>query len=142
MIHHVELWTQDLKTTGRELSVLFEFLGWRVNPQPDWPEGMTFHDPSGSYVVLEQSPAVSGPHDRMKAGMNHLALTINSRERLDDLRRLSSTWGMTELFADSYPHAGGEDYTALYLESSEGFELEIVLEQAGQALDENEDGAS
>jgi hypothetical protein len=32
------------------------------------------------------------------------------------------------MFADRYPHAGGEQHTALYLENSEGFEVEVVVE--------------
>ena len=32
------------------------------------------------------------------------------------------------MFADKYPHAGGPEHTALFLENSEGFEVEIVIE--------------
>jgi len=46
---------------------------------------------------------------------------------LDRLRAESSEHGWHELFADRYPHAGGEDHTALYLENAEGFEIEIVV---------------
>jgi hypothetical protein len=35
--------------------------------------------------------------------------------------------GWHELYADRYPHAGGEQHVALYLESSEGFEVEVVV---------------
>jgi hypothetical protein len=68
----------------------------------------------------------------MRPGINHLAFTCESRELLDRMRAESSAHGWHELFADRYPHAGGEDHTALYLENSEGFEVEVVL-QAGPA---------
>jgi hypothetical protein len=32
------------------------------------------------------------------------------------------------MFADRYPHAGGAGHVALYLENSEGFEVEIVVD--------------
>lgn len=34
--------------------------------------------------------------------------------------------GWNELFAESYPHAGGPQHVALFLENHEGFEVEIV----------------
>lgn len=34
--------------------------------------------------------------------------------------------GWQELFADKYPHAGGPTHTALFLENTEGFEVELV----------------
>ena len=46
---------------------------------------------------------------------------------LDRLRAESSEHGWHEMYADRYPHAGGEQHTALYLENSEGFEIEVVV---------------
>ena len=82
----------------------------------------------GTYVFLERSPdQVDAPYDRMRPGVNHLALTVEDRALLDRIRAESSAHGWHELFADRYPHAGGDDHTALYLESSEGFEVELVV---------------
>ena len=44
------------------------------------------------------------------------------------LRAESTEHGWHEMYADRYPHAGGEQHVALYVESSEGFEVEIVVE--------------
>ena len=41
------------------------------------------------------------------------------------MRAASTEHGWHELFADRYPHAGGEDMVALYVENSEGFEVEL-----------------
>ena len=79
-------------------------------------------------MVLEESPALTGPHDRTRAGLNHLALRATGRILLDAIQRDCSNHGWTELFADKYPHAGGPKHTALFLENSEGFELEIVVD--------------
>lgn len=55
------------------------------------------------------------------------------RARLDALREDASAHGWRELFADRYPHAGGEQHTALFLENAEGFEVEIVVDGEGAA---------
>lgn len=60
--------------------------------------------------------------------MNHLALRAPRRERLDEIRSGCGEHGWRELFADRYPHAGGPQHTALFLENAEGFEVEIVAE--------------
>ncbi|MBM7824826.1 hypothetical protein JOD55_000653 [Arcanobacterium pluranimalium] len=127
-VHHIELWTNDLETTSASFDWLLPLLGWEAQHDPSWPQGRTWHHSSGSYIVLEQSLAVSGLHDRMRAGLNHLALRASDHEQLDQLRANCVAYGWTELFADDYPHAGGPDHTALYIENTEGFELEIVVD--------------
>jgi hypothetical protein len=82
--------------------------------------------PDGTYVIMEHSPDQHGTHDRLRPGINHLATTVGTREELDRMRSESTEHGWHELYADRYPHAGGEDHVALYLESSEGFEVEVV----------------
>ena len=44
------------------------------------------------------------------------------------MRADATAYGWRELFAERYPHAGGDGHTALYLENSEGFEVEVVVE--------------
>lgn len=126
-IHHVELWTTSLAVSGPEFDWLLTTLGWRPEPVAGWESGMMWRAATGEYVVLEESPAVSGGLDRMNAGLNHLALAAASRALLDRLRDDAPAHGWRQLFADRYPHAGGPDSTALYLENSEGFEVEIVV---------------
>jgi len=63
-----------------------------------WAKARTWDHPDGTYIMLEQSP---------------------------DVRDAPQGW--RELFADRYPHAGGPSHTALFLENSEGFEVEIVV---------------
>jgi hypothetical protein len=88
----------------------------------------SWRHPDGTYLHLERSPDQRDePHDRLRPGVNHLALVVDDRSTLDRLRAESSGHGWHELFADRYPHAGGEAHTALFLESSEGFEVEVVL---------------
>lgn len=123
--HHVELWTVDLEAVEEEWRWLLNSLGWRDGDT--WPQGRTWTHPDGTYLVLEQSPDVrDAPHDRLRAGLNHLAVTCPSVGVLDSMRHEAAAHGWRELFADRYPHAGGDSHTALFLENTQGFEVEIV----------------
>lgn len=120
-IHHWDLWVSDPEVAADEWGWLLGELGWAA-------DGTSWVADDGTYVFLERSPdQVDVPHDRMRPGVNHLALTVEDRGLLDRVRAESSAHGWHELFADRYPHAGGDDHTALYLENSEGFEVELVV---------------
>ncbi|WP_336603677.1 GNAT family N-acetyltransferase [Rothia nasimurium] len=122
--HHVELWTESLAVALPSWAWLTQQLGW--TPYQEWPGGISWQAPDGSYLVLEESPDTSGSHDRTHAGLNHLAFTVPSAALLDTLRSEATNHGWSELFADRYPHAGGPDHYALYLENKQGFEVELV----------------
>ncbi len=125
-VHHLDLWVSDPGIAAGEWAWLLGELGWEVAAAEG--ESASWAHPDGTYVFLERSPdLVDEPHDRLRPGVNHLAFTVEDRALLDRMRAESSAHGWHELFADRYPHAGGEQHTALFLESSEGFEAEIVL---------------
>ena len=123
LLHHVELWVPDLARAEATFGWILTQLGWtehqRWNAGVSWKLGAT-------YVVVEQSPAMTGPHDRMRAGLNHLALHAGTREDVDRLTRESEANGWRLMFADRHPHAGGPDHYAAFLETSDGFEIELV----------------
>jgi hypothetical protein len=120
-VHHLDLWVGDPQVAAGEWGWLLGELGWEQ-------DGMSWAHPDGTYVFMERSrDQVDAAYDRMRPGVNHLALTVEDRATLDRIRAESSAHGWHELFADRYPHAGGEQHIALYLESSEGFEIEVVL---------------
>ncbi|CAB4692765.1 MAG: glyoxalase [Actinobacteria bacterium] len=125
-LHHLDLWVGDPVVAADEWGWLLGEIGWEVDlDQRSW-----LH-PDGTYVFLEHSADQSDePYDRLRSGVNHLALTVESRHLLDRIRAESTAHGWHELFADRYPHAGGDAHTALYLENSEGFEVELVVEQS------------
>jgi hypothetical protein len=127
-VHHIELWTDDLAGVVDSFHWLLTELGWRDEPNSDWPQGRIWRHESGVYLVLEQSPDVrDARHDRLRPGLNHLALRDGDLPHLDRLRADCRLHGWTELFADQYPHAGGPVHTALFLENPQGFEIEIVV---------------
>lgn len=124
-VHHLDLWVSDPATAAGEWGWLLGELGWEADIE--WETGRSWAHPDGTYLFMERSgDQVDVPHDRMRPGLNHLALLTDERGLLDRMRAESSAHGWHELFADRYPHAGGDDHVALYLESSEGFEVEVV----------------
>ena len=120
-VHHLALWVGDHGVAVAEWGWLLGELGWEH-------DGVAWQHGDGTHLFMEHSAdQVDEPHDRLRAGVNHVALTVEDRHTLDRIRAESSAHGWHELYADRYPHAGGERHTALYLESSEGFEVEVVL---------------
>lgn len=125
-VHHLDVWVQDLAVARGEWGWLLGELEWAADL--DGEDGSSWQHDDGTYVFLQAVPEDTGEaHDRMRPGVNHLALTVADRTGLDRLRAESSEHGWHELFADRYPHAGGDEHLALYVESSEGFEVEVVV---------------
>jgi hypothetical protein len=83
----------------------------------------------GTYVVVEQSPAlVADVHDRLRPGLNHLALHGGTRGEVDQLVAAAPDHGWVLLFPDRHPLAGGPDHYAAYLENEDGYEVEVVAD--------------
>lgn len=120
-LHHLDLWVSDPDVASGEWGWLLGEAGWEI-------DGAAWAHPDGTYIFMERSPdQVDAPYDRMRPGWNHIAVTVESREQLDRMRAESTSHGWHELFADRYPHAGGDQIAALYLENSEGYEVEVVV---------------
>jgi catechol 2,3-dioxygenase-like lactoylglutathione lyase family enzyme len=124
-VHHVEIWVPDLSRAQESWGWVLNRLGWKDGD--GWPGGMTWAAPDGSYVVVEQSPAMSaGEHDRLRPGMNHLALNAAGRPEVDAIVAEAGRHGWTLMFADRHPYAGGPQHYAAFLHNTDGYELEIV----------------
>jgi catechol 2,3-dioxygenase-like lactoylglutathione lyase family enzyme len=123
-LHHVELWVPSLDRAVESWGWLLGALGWEQ--YQDWDAGRSWRY-EGTYLVVEQSPALTaGVHERCRPGLNHVALHAGSPSTVDSLTVEAAAHGWTPLFADRYPHAGGPDHYAGYLEDRDGFEVELV----------------
>ncbi|WP_158892167.1 GNAT family N-acetyltransferase [Amycolatopsis anabasis] len=122
--HHIELWVPDLARAEATFGWLLGELGWREYQR--WPDGVSWKL-GATYLVVEQSPAMTAAgHDRLRPGLNHLALHVDTRARVDELAAAAERHGWRPLFADRYPYAGGDAHYAAYLASEDGFEVELV----------------
>ena len=123
MLHHVEIWVPDLAGSRGPWGWLLGELGW--TGFQDWPGGYSWRH-GDVYLVLEQSPALSGDvHDRLAPGLNHVAFTTSGRDEVDRLTAEAPAHGWALLFPDRHPHAGGPSTYAAYLEDAWGYEVEL-----------------
>ncbi|MET7283796.1 VOC family protein [Kribbella sp. NPDC005582] len=124
-VHHVEIWVPQLSRARQSWGWVLNRLGWKEGDS--WPGGTTWIAADGSYLVAEQSPAMTADvHDRLRPGMNHLALNAASRAELDAIVAEAAAHGWTLMFADRHPYAGGPQHYAAFLHNEDGYELELV----------------
>jgi alkylated DNA nucleotide flippase Atl1 len=122
-LHHVEVWVTDLLAADAEWGWLLAELGYRRSDT--WQTGRSW-ELGATYLVLEAGPDVAGEHDRIRAGVNHVAFHAGSRTDVDRLVAVAAGHGWTLMFADRHPYAGGPAHYAAYLENRSGFEVELV----------------
>lgn len=124
MLHHLELWVQDLAASEASLGWLLLRLGFAADSH--WSAGISYRH-EDFYIVLESGPDVlPGGHDRTRAGLNHLAFHAGSQEEVEALAAEAKEHGFSLLFADRHPYAGGPQHYAAYLADEAGFEVELV----------------
>jgi hypothetical protein len=122
-LHHVEIWVAEL---GTSWPWMLERLGFSLSAA--WDGGQTW-DAGGAYITLTASPNMTdAAHDRRRAGVNHLAFRGGSPADVDVLMQTAPAHGWVPLYQDRYPHAGGPDHYAGWMENADGFKVEIVAE--------------
>lgn len=123
-LHHVEIWVEDVAAAAREWGWLLGRLGYRLGD--DWGHGQAW-ELGSLYVVIESGPdVIPGRHERRRAGLNHLAFHAGSAAEVDSVVAEAGEHGWSLMFSDRHPYAGGPGHYAAYLESGEGFEVELV----------------
>jgi hypothetical protein len=123
-LHHLELWMDDALGEDGAWPWLLRRLGYSLDNT--WETGTSWRN-GDAYIVLESGPDhVRGTTDRVRSGMNHIALWGGTRGEVDAIVAECVTHGWSLMFADRYPHAGGPGTYAAYLEDVQGFEVELV----------------
>lgn len=126
-LHHVEIWVADLERALAEWGWLLHQLGF--TRESEWAEGQSWAA-GGAYLTVTTSPNLSGSiHDRRRPGVNHLAFTGGAALRVDAIMDAAPEHGWHPLYQHRYPHAGGPDHYAGWLENSDGFKAEIVAQR-------------
>ncbi len=124
--HHVEVWVVDLEQAKAEWGWFLERVGFTL--LSEWDEGQSW-EAGGAYLTLTTSPnTVGSTHERRMPGVNHLAFKSGAAERVDELMAAASAHGWRPLYQERYPHAGGPDHYAGWLENSAGFKVEVVAD--------------
>jgi len=124
-LHHVEIWTPDASALAEWGWLLQELKFARTNK---WAEGESWAA-GGAYVTLTTSPNLSrSTHDRRAPGVNHLAFRADTAAAVDAVMTTAAAHGWRPLYHDRYPHAGGAEHYAGWLENSSGFKAEVVAD--------------
>ena len=129
MLHHLPLWVPDIERAAPSWRWLLGRLGYDAENVRE--NVLLFHDPNGFRLVLEQSAdMVPGMlHSRLRPGLNHVALTVESTAELADIVAEAPNHGWAALPIDGHPIAA--DSEVAYLEDGDGFEIELVATPSG-----------
>ncbi len=125
MIHHIELYVSDLKTSLMFWDWFLRELGYDVYQK--WDDGQSYKI-EDTYIVFVQTKEkyLHIPYHRSGVGLNHLAFHAESREQVDRLAQAVEDKELTILYNEKYPYAGGENYYALFFEDPDRIKVELV----------------
>lgn len=124
-LHHIELNVSNLHRT-------VDFWGWfleEINYEPyqEWESGKSWRL-DGMYIVFVQTETrfLDIPYHRGRVGLNHLAFHATSRQQVDEITRKLRDRGVTILYADKHPFAGGKEHYAVFFEDPDRMKVELV----------------
>ena len=125
VINQVEIYVSDLKKTIEFWSWFLEELGYDVFQK--WDEGISLRL-GETYIVFVQTEErfLVVPYHRSRVGLNQLAFHAASRGHVDDITKKLSAMGVTILYSDRHPYAGGKDYYAVFFEDPDRIKVELV----------------
>jgi catechol 2,3-dioxygenase-like lactoylglutathione lyase family enzyme len=93
----------------------------------EWPKGFSYKY-GHTYVVFVQTDDkyLEETYHRGQVGLNHLAFHAQSRKQVDDITTMLESRGVSILYKDRHPYAGGENYYAVFFEDPDRIKLENV----------------
>ena len=125
-LHHVELYVRDLRSS-------IEFWGWLLpklgyHEFQRWDQGVSYIL-DDTYIVFVQTEEkyLDVPYHRCRSGLNHLAFHGGSREFVDEITLELQSRGVTILYPERHPYAGGEGYYAVFFEDPDRMKVEITV---------------
>ncbi|MFC5631092.1 MULTISPECIES: VOC family protein [Streptococcus] len=128
MLHHVEIYVDDLVKSRQFYDLLLPKLGYVL--YQEWREGFSYKDDQHYLVFVQvEDKFASFSYHRKQVGLNHMAFSGGAPQDIERLRMTLADKGVTFLYEDAYPYAGGENYFALFLEDPNQIKIEIVANQ-------------
>jgi catechol 2,3-dioxygenase-like lactoylglutathione lyase family enzyme len=125
LIHHIEIYVSNLKSTVDFWDWFLEELGYSVFQE--WEKGKSWKM-GETYLVFVQTEDkfLDVPYHRCRVGLNHLAFHASSRQQVDDITIKLGEKGVNMLYADKHPFAGGMEHYAVYFEDPDRIKVELV----------------
>lgn len=125
LLHHIELYVSDLQGTLAFWDWFLLYLGYER--YQDWLTGRSYKKET-CYIVFVQieNKYKEMTYHRCGPGINHLAFYGGSIEEIDNLTTLLLQKGITILYPEKHPHAGGPDSYAVYFEDPNRMKVEVI----------------
>lgn len=125
MLHHLEIYVSDLTKSGEFWNWFLTELGYE--PYQKWESGTSWKC-GETYIVFVQAEErfLDIPYHRSRVGLNHLAFHARSIEQVDQLTEQLREKGITILYQDKHPYAGGGSHYAVYFEDPDRIKVEVV----------------
>lgn len=124
-LHHVEIYVSDLKKSSEFWGWFLGKLGYEVYSK--WNSGISYVL-GETYIVFVQTEKkyLDETYHRCRTGLNHLAFHAESNMHVDEITNELRSKGVTILYEDKHPYAGGNDYYAVFFEDPDRIKVELV----------------
>ncbi|AIF42911.1 VOC family protein [Virgibacillus sp. SK37] len=125
VLHHIEIYVSDLKKSVEFWGWLLKELGY--SSYQKWEAGQSWKI-EDTYIVFVQTEEsfLDVPYHRKRVGLNHVAFHADSRQHIDEMTEKLKDRGVSILYPDKHPFAGGDDYYAVYFEDPDRIKVELV----------------
>ena len=130
LIHHIELNVSNLKLTRKFYDSLLPLIGY--HQFQDWSEGFSYRKDK-EYIVFVQTPPeyLEAGYHRKAAGLNHIAFHAPSSLEVDAITAKMRQSGISILYQDRHPYAGGAKTYAVFMEDPDRLKIEVAVWGSG-----------
>jgi catechol 2,3-dioxygenase-like lactoylglutathione lyase family enzyme len=126
-VHHVDLVVSSIERSLPFYSELLGPLGFHTVSEVEGERGETiwYLSGMGTSIGLRQAQSDSGPYDRYRVGLHHLAFEASSRGEVDERAEWLRTQDV-ELESEPQEYTYLPGYYAVFFFDPDGLKLEIV----------------
>ena len=125
-LHHVEIYVSDLKRSRVFWGWFLEKIGYKLFQE--WKYGFSYLlDETYIVFVQTEDKYLEPKFHRKRTGLNHLAFNLDTKEDADNLTDELKQRGISILYEDKHPFAGGDDYYAVFFEDPDRIKVEVVV---------------
>ena len=104
---------------------MLEELGYELFQS--WENGRSWKLGETYFVFVQtEERFLDVPYHRCRVGLNHLAFHGSSRQHIDEMTEKLKERGVSILYTDKHPYAGGENYYAVFFEDPDRLKVELV----------------
>jgi len=130
-LHHIEINVSDLAASKKFWSWLLEKLGF--SKYQEWDQGFSYRE-NDTYIVFAQTVErfLDESYHRSHTGLNHLAFTVDTRQKVDEFAEELRRRGIPILYPEKHPLAGGKAHYAVFFEDPDRIKVEMVAKSPSE----------